>query len=148
MLLCLKAQFLFEKLALLMARHSTVKLLHQSPLAFPRRQSQNIQQFICVAHSAKNSVFYTGGTVPTGPAVVPRSNESIHTSGSLFSQASSASDGERARTHSKRNRREDKQTQACARAHKTFFQHRIKVTCLALCRGLLTFNRFQDPSIV
>lgn len=123
-----------QKLALLMARHSTVKLLHQSPLAFPRRQSQNIQQFICVAHSAKNSVFYTGGTVPTGPAVVPRSNESIHTSGSLFSQASSTSDGERACTHSKRNRGGNKQTQERTHTHATkqFFPHRIKVTCLAL----------------
>lgn len=116
MLLC-------QKLALLMARHSTVKLLHQSPLAFPRRQSQNIQHFICVAHSAKNSVFYTGGTVPTGPAVVPRSNESIHTSGSLFSQASSTSDGERACTQLKEesggiNKR--KRAHARARATKHF----------------------------
>lgn len=128
-----------QKLALLMARHSTVKLLHQSPLAFPRRQSQNIQQFICVAHSAKNSVFYTGGTVPTGPAVVPRSNESIHTSGSLFSQASSTSDAERTCTHSKRNRGwGGKQTHTL----QNIFPHHMKVTCLALCRGLLTFYRF------
>lgn len=111
-----------QKLALLMARHSTVKLLHQSPLAFPRRRSQNIQQFICVAHSAKNFVFYTGGTVPTGPAVVPRSNESIHTSGSSFSRASSTSDGERACTHSKTNQggiNRLKSTRARVRTHAT-----------------------------
>lgn len=55
---------------------------------------------------------------------------------------------ENVRVHTQRGIGRDKQTQAHAYTLQNIFPHRIKVRCLALCRGLLTFNRFQDPSIV